>query len=219
MFKADIQDGHTGGEMTFGRNARLMKIERIHQTHIDPLTQLVLQWRSEINFQGAETKIYVPYFDPDDGGTNARLLLLLEKPGRGASQEEGSGFVSQDNDDLTAAAIKNFLVQAKIPRSEVVIWNAVAAWNGGRNITKDELTRATTHLQQLLVTLPNLRAVVCVGNKAEATLARMGDGSLLDRYIVEKSLHPSPINKNRRKVEWMRIPIVWEKAARLAGIN
>lgn len=187
------------------------KKEKLHRSHYEPLTKLVEQWRSE-------TGLDVPDFDPDDGGVNARMLLLLEKPGRRASTKEGSGFVSQDNDDSTAAAIKNFLVQAAVPRTEVVIWNAVATWNGKRKISQNELDQAPAHLQQLLQTLPNLKVVVCVGNKAEETLARIGGTALLGQFIVEKSLHPSPINRNRRNTEWARIPSVWNRAARSAGI-
>jgi hypothetical protein len=51
----------------------------------------------------------VPDFDPLDGGVNAQVLFLLEKPGPMAAEDgkrAGSGFISRDNDDGTAEAIR-----------------------------------------------------------------------------------------------------------------
>jgi len=45
----------------------------------------------------------VPHFDPTQASTDARVVLLLEAPGRrGATVRRGSGFISPDNDDATA---------------------------------------------------------------------------------------------------------------------
>ena len=58
-------------------------------------------------------KGYVPDFDPNDGGINAEILLLFEKPGRKTDPSYGgSGFISQDNDDGTANATKKFIIDA-----------------------------------------------------------------------------------------------------------
>lgn len=183
-----------------------MKIKKISQPHIKQLTQLVERWRSE-------TGLDVPYFDPDDGGVSARILFLMEKPGPGASKEKGSGFISQDNNDPTAKTVKCFLEKAGIPRSEIVIWNTVATWNGTRKILKNELDRAPSHLCQLLVSLKNLTTIVCVGKKAEKALKKMNSAKLLEGYRLATSLHPSPINRNKRYAEWSEIPSVWRQAA------
>src|SRR5579872_4039607 len=50
----------------------------------------------------------VPNFDPLDAGVDARVLFLFEKPGPKTAKDgrrKGSGFISRDNDDGTAAAI------------------------------------------------------------------------------------------------------------------
>jgi hypothetical protein len=62
-----------------------------------PLTRLV----EEMN-EGHEH--LAPWFDPDGGGTTARVLFLHENPGRRATSARGSGFISADNNDETAAS-------------------------------------------------------------------------------------------------------------------
>ena len=52
----------------------------------------------------------VPDVDPLDGGVNARLLILLETPG---PRVLGTGFVSRDNPDGTAANMFRFLTQRR----------------------------------------------------------------------------------------------------------
>lgn len=73
------------------------KVARIDEPHVKPLNAVV----REINdARGAGS---VPWFDPDGGGANARILFLLECPGPKATQRKGSGLISADNDDPTAA--------------------------------------------------------------------------------------------------------------------
>src|SRR5688572_10257099 len=83
----------------------------------------------------------VPHFDPLDGGVEARVLFLFEKPGRMTAEGAGSGFISQNNDDLTAEATCHFLRKAGIARKLTVAWNVVPWWNGTRTVTAAELRR------------------------------------------------------------------------------
>jgi hypothetical protein len=64
---------------------------------VAPLNRLVGQINASRNGHLA------PWFDPDGGGTDARVLFLLENPGRRATSMRGSGFISADNNDDTAA--------------------------------------------------------------------------------------------------------------------
>jgi len=72
------------------------KRRRIHDRHVAPLNRLV----EEMN---AGREHLAPWFDPDGGGISARVLFLLENPGRRATATGGSGFISADNKDDTAA--------------------------------------------------------------------------------------------------------------------
>src|SRR5690242_12415653 len=71
--------------------------------HVAPLTAYAAELR-------LRSSVEVPEFDPLDGGVDARVLFLLEKPGPMTadgsrfSGRSGSGFISRNNDDPTAAA-------------------------------------------------------------------------------------------------------------------
>lgn len=82
----------------------------------------------------------VPDFDPLDGGVDAQVLFLLEKPGPMTSEARGgSGFISRNNDDPTAEVICQFMARAGVPRKAAVIWNVIPCWNGTRKVTAREL--------------------------------------------------------------------------------
>jgi len=84
------------------------KRRRVHEPHVAPLTRLV----EEINEGRAHR---APWFDPDGGGTGARVLFLHENPGRRATSKRGSGFISADNNDKTAANFFRMRDQAGLP--------------------------------------------------------------------------------------------------------
>ena len=74
------------------------KEKRLNDAHMIALTEFVYKLREETNLD-------VPFFDTFDGGVNAKVLFLLEKPGPKSSTSGGSGFISRDNNDETARAI------------------------------------------------------------------------------------------------------------------
>ena len=59
------------------------------------------------------------------GGTGARVLFLLENPGRRATSTRGSGFISADNNDDAAANFFRMRDQAALPRGQLIAWNVV----------------------------------------------------------------------------------------------
>jgi hypothetical protein len=141
---------------------RQQRGDMLHLPHIAPLTDYAAKLR-ERNLGE------VPHFDPLDGGIDARVLFLFEKPGPMTSKigkHAGSGFISRNNDDGTAAAILNFMQQAQIPRQLTVIWNLVPGWNDTRKMRAKELSDGAACVIELVDMLPALRAVVMVGKKA-----------------------------------------------------
>jgi hypothetical protein len=72
--------------------------QRRFDTHIEPINLLVDELR--ISERG-----WLPYVAPMYGGVNARLLSVLRDPGPKTRSEDGSGFLSMENDDPTAEAI------------------------------------------------------------------------------------------------------------------
>ena len=181
--------------------------------HIAPLAGYCRRLR-------AEGRGMVPDFDPLDGGEAAEALFLMEKPGpmtddAGQDGRTGSGFISRDNNDPTAEAILRFMEDAGIDRQRSVLWNTVPWWNGTRNISAEELLSGTERLEELFDLLPRLKVVIGVGaksRKARDLIVRKGLPFIL-------SLHPSPINRARRRALWDRIPAQWSSACQYLAID
>ncbi len=169
-----------------------------------PLTAFVQTLR-------AQGGLFVPDFDPLDGGIDARLLLLLEKPGPTVAPSGGSGFVSRDNPTETARAIRDGMAAAGAPRAGTVIWNTVPWWNGTMRVRVAEARDGAAALQTLLPLLPQLRCVVLAGavarRFARPVCAQAGLG-------IFECVHPSP---NARagpatSAAWRAMPDIWRAA-------
>jgi Uracil DNA glycosylase superfamily len=178
----------------------------LHEPHIEPLTAYAVKLRK----RGYGD---VPDFDPLDGGTHAQVLFLFEKPGpmtaKGGTRR-GSGFISRNNDDPTAEATFNFMKRAGIPRKVTVTWNLIPGWNGTRKVTGQELRDGLSCLEELILLLPKLRAVVLVGKQAAKAAphfkARHPDIRLFT------SAHPSPLVRAKFPDRWNSIPAKWAEA-------
>jgi uracil-DNA glycosylase len=164
------------------------KLRRIYDSHIKLLTDLVHEIREEHDG--------VAYFDPADGGTDARLLFLLEAPGPRAT-----AFISQENDDASAATMYQLLSDAGLPRKDVVLWNVVPFYIGQadrrriRAANQSDIDAGKPWLQKLIGLLPNLDAVVLLGLKAQRAEALVQDCRPGVRVL--KSWHPSLRGLNR----------------------
>ncbi|MBM3603322.1 MAG: uracil-DNA glycosylase [Alphaproteobacteria bacterium] len=154
----------------------------------------------------------VPDFDSLDGGVRARILFLMEKPGPMTDADRpgraGSGFISRDNDDESAAATFTFMQQIPIMRNETLIWNAIPWWNGRIKVTPEEWRVGLLRLEVLLNLLPRLQSVVLVGRKA----ARAANMLAMRDLRVWHSAHPSPRVKARYPDQHAAIPGIWAKA-------
>jgi hypothetical protein len=176
------------------------------QSHMRPLTEYVTALRL------ANPDWEFPDFDPLDGGVEADMLFLLEKPGPMTSPRNkrvGSGFISRDNDDPTAAATFQFMRIAGIDRCRTVLWNTVPGWNGKRAITPHELAAGVDEVCNLLKLLPRVRTVVLVGRKAQRAEPHM----ITTGMRIFRSAHPSMLVRNRYPDVWRRIPDQWADAA------
>ena len=175
----------------------------LHEPHIAPLTNFVAALRE------AQPDREFPDFDPLDGGANADLLFLLEKPGpMNAASGRGSGFISRNNDDPTAAAVFAFMKQANIPRERTALWNIIPGWNGTMQVKTAEIVTGMDALKSLLPLLPRLQTIILVGRKAqraEPLLEKLG-------LRVLKSAHPSPQVRASQPETWREIPAIWAQA-------
>jgi uracil-DNA glycosylase len=164
-------------------NERARRRMLLDATHVLPLVSYGARLAERIGKA-------VPAVDPLDGGVAARLLILLETPG---PKVLGTGFVSRDNPDGTAANMFRFLDRARIARADTVIWNIVP-WliqipgERNRNPTRAEVAEGLAHLPDFLDLLPCLELAVVAGRKAETAL-----GLLESRAILCLTMpHPSP---------------------------
>ena len=145
----------------------------------------------------AETGRAVPDADPLDGGTEAAVLLLLERP---AAAVRRAGFVSRDNATPTARNIRRFSEAAGLPRTATLIWNAVPWMDGdppagpgrprNRAPRPDEIRAGLLWLPPLLALLPRLQVAVLAGRVAglaAGTLRAARPG-----LAVLTMPHPSP---------------------------
>jgi hypothetical protein len=189
------------------REAIALRKEMLRDKHIAQFTDFVDKLRR------AHRDWEFPDFDPHDGGANADMLFLFEKPGRmtSAGSGKGSGFISRDNDDPTANAIFDFMKKANLCRDRTVIWNVIPGWNGTRKIVKAELSAGVDSLRGLLPLLPKLRTVILVGKKAQR--AKPLVEPLGFRIFV--SAHPSPLVRASRPDVWHNIPLIWAQAGML----
>ena len=175
----------------------------LHEPHVVPLAAFVETLRR------AYPALEFPDFDPLDGGVNADLLFLLEKPGpKTSAGGNGSGFISRDNDNPTAEAILAFMKEAGLARERTVIWNVVPGWNGTLRITTAELLAGLDDFKRLLPLLPKLRTIVLVGQKAQRAMALVKPLGL--KILV--SAHPSPQVRASQFDVWRRIPLIWAQA-------
>ena len=111
-----------------------VKQGRLREEHVAPLQALVDEIRQDRDTDS------VPYVDPDSGGVGAPVLFILESPAGPAAL--GSGMLSPDNDDETAANMWRLYEQAGLPRSAGLHWNA-APGTSGRTARRRTSARAT----------------------------------------------------------------------------
>ena len=170
---------------------RAARLASLFAPHVAPLTELVEQIRQD----GPSSD--VPYFDPADGGIDARCLFVLEAPG---SNAVASGFISRDNPDETA---KNFLLlnhAAKLPRELTAIWNIVPWYIGSgakiRPANGADIRLGVGYLKQVCRLLTSLEAVVLVGQKAQRVARVLGEE--FPSVAIHRTPHPSPLYINNK---------------------
>lgn len=142
------------------------RLERLEEPHIRPLMRLI---------QGMRTRgLRVPHVDPNDGGIDAQVLILLESPGPKAV---ASDFISQDNPDPSARNMNLALSQAGLTRKDVLLWNVVpycvSTADKNRNATTSDIRAAIADTQAWIEALPSLQVIVFCGRKAQRAISHL----------------------------------------------
>lgn len=169
---------------------RQRRLGMLNEPHIAPLVNYMTAVKTE--HPGKE----MPYFDPCDGGVQAKVLFLLEAPG---PQAVGSAFISRNNPDPTARNMCELLHEAGISRVDTVAWNIVPWYVGDgkriRAVENEDLRQSMPYVEGLLALLPNLKVIGLVGKKAQSArshIRRFTSVPLVDVH------HPSAQNFNSR---------------------
>lgn len=172
------------------------RLGRLDDPHVRPLSD----WVRDLRRRLGEDAI-VPWFDPADGGVEARILWLLEAPGPKATRERGgSGLISCNNNDGTAENAWRTRDEAGVDRNLVVHWNVIPAYLGTdtkiRAWQRDDVAAAGPLLSELVALMPELRCVILGGGAAQ-TAWRDHRPSGIDVRSIDCP-HPSPTNLNTR---------------------
>ncbi|MDR9945321.1 uracil-DNA glycosylase [Enterobacter sichuanensis] len=172
--------------------------------HMLPLTAYAESLRERLG-----NNVFVPDFDPLDGGINAEFIFLFEKPGPQTDiRNGGSGFISRDNNDETAKSVFDFMRQIGLERSRTLLWNTIPAWDNSRAFKGFHVRDGIKFLDELLPLLSNLKTIILVGKQAQKARKRLK----VCGYDVAESYHPSPLVKARYRQRWEQIPAAWEEA-------
>lgn len=129
--------------------------------------QPLRQWAANLKVR-PETA-YLPDFDPAEAGAEARVLIVAEAPGPKTNPlNNGSGFISVDNDDPSAEDLWRLRNEAGLHYG-VLLWNIVPWYLGTAAVkpTRDDLERGAAALRGLLEELPDLQVVLLTGLPAQ----------------------------------------------------
>ena len=163
------------------------RIAGLFDPHISPLTTFVETIRKETGLNRE-----IPYFDPLDGGINAKCLFLFEAPGPRAVF---SGFISRNNPDETAKNFFEFNQQAGLARELTISWNIVPWYIGTgskiRPADKNDIEKGKEYFFRLLSLLQHLQLIVLSGKKAQK--AETWITTARPDITLIKMPHPSPL--------------------------
>lgn len=196
------------------------KMSLLDAPHVKPLNDWVRELNRRRTDDATAPESMAPWFDPSGGGVNARILFLLEAPGSRSSASRGSGIISIDNNDGTAANCFNLMNEARLRRPDCLNWNIVPwylpAGTRTRATRASDVVEATRDVEEFLALLPTLELVIPMGTHSTAgwNLLRARShqiGELAFRPVP----HPSATNLNTRPEQRDTIRSVMQEAAEL----
>jgi hypothetical protein len=140
--------------------------ERRFEPHIAPINRLVDK------LQDPGGRGWLPYVAPLHGGVRSTVLSVLRDPGPATQQGSGSGFLSIENDDPTAARQAELFAVVDVSPAAVLPWNAYP-WYVNRAPSAGERQIGVDPLMRLLNLAPDVRVVLLQGNDAKDTWRRL----------------------------------------------
>ncbi len=167
---------------------RLRQERARYTAHVRPINELVDELRAtELGF--------VPYVAPIHGGVHARMLTLLRDPGPATREGVGSGFLSIENDDVSAERQATTFAQVGIEPSAFNPWNAYP-WYINQKPTSAQLDLGIDALISVMALMPHVCVVMLQGGDAQAAWRRLSrrhpSVASIPNLTVIDAIHPSP---------------------------
>ncbi|MDD5370319.1 MAG: uracil-DNA glycosylase [Anaerolineaceae bacterium] len=192
------------------QNEISLREAEIDSPHVAPLNAWVRTLRNRLGLNAI-----VPWFDPQDGGCEARILWLLEAPGPKATRERGgSGFISCNNNDGTALNTWETREEAGVSRKLVVHWNVIPYYIGTdtkiRAYNPNDIAAVGPFILELISLLPRLKVVI-LGGEAARKVWQDFSPSHKKLHAIECP-HPSPTNLNTRPGNRDQVIDAWREA-------
>ena len=174
----------------------------------DRLDELVAGWRT------AAPGRFVPAFDPDSGRTDAKVLVLLERPAADTVARGEQAVSSEDNPNPSSRAFRRARIESGLDRRDYLRWNIIP-WvdphAAGSAVA--ELDGARNALHDLLTAMPRLEGIVALGQPALTGVMRYF--TLHENPCIRTVLaapHPSPANGRHRAEQHARIVAALSRA-------
>lgn len=157
-----------------------------YEPHVAPINRYVDALREE-------SGQWLPYVAPTYGGVDARLLSLFQDPGPKTRAGDGTGMLSVENPDNSAARYLRLLTDADIDVRETLSWNSYP-WYINRPPSDQELDTALPVLVRILEMLPRLEVVMLQGGTARQEWKRLtlAHPEIARRVPTIATYHTSP---------------------------
>jgi hypothetical protein len=141
---------------------RAALLARLDEAHVAPLVAFADRLAGERGLPAGA----VPYPDPDGAGVRARVLFLLNDPGRGALESSGgTGLLSLRNADQTTYKQVRAIRDSGFDPRDALYWNGIPGPVRAEE-RNAQVAPASLALLSLLELLDDLRGVVMLGEYA-----------------------------------------------------
>ena len=166
-----------------------------------------------------ETGCVVPDVDPEGAGADARVAMIMLTPGPAQGGAQMTRILSPTtNSDQSALNLRKLMLEASLPESLCVFWNAVPwSLDRRRDPTPLELARGVNYLKEFIVLLPQRRAVVALGQVAQRACLQAGVTAINVPSPSPLAVAQPGSRPNPKSARWLKIREGLREAAALAS--
>ena len=160
----------------------------------------------------------VPYIAPHYGASTAVILALSSNPGPQASGATGSGMLSRENNDGSAARMSDIYETVGLTDDQIVPWNAYP-WHvhetHPNGLPKNLVDEGLDALKRVLHLHPNIHSVVAHGGDAHRSVRQFMSKRRFGGYADARGLKAWNTRHTSNRAFILREP---EKSIALEGV-